>query len=752
VIAQLAGRVDCLGEGRDGRAGDQAVRKAPRSIVFYAWAGLAVQALLVVGVGAFVLAGASYQTRAITVLHERAQSAQVGNVTMQAVFLDAQRALRGYQATRRGRFLQTFYADQDQFVILLAQLRRMAWRSLLPGVSAQADTAQAAFAVGDAAATAPKGRAPGLYERASAASDAFIQRNHQVQRLIAAESDILAAHSEQTLGVGLAVTAAILAAGLMIPMVAIAVGLRWTSAPLRGIASMVRRRALGDTEVRLVPGGPADVRDLAASINLLADESDRLRSIDDERAHLQDERAHLQEAVREASTRIRQNLHAADVIREAVAAIEEHLETDFAWVGLVRGEDLHLAEGDREVWDQVAGIVGYLPPDSVDWMREIYRQRASYCVQDLHGPEAEEIPAVVRKVLLNLGASSLLLTAFGAGSELLGVITLLRNEPGRQWTAAEIAAVESLATDIGRGLDHARLYEDEQHLVTELQSLDQAKTSFLASASHDLRTPLTSILGYVEILADAEAGPIVPQQATMLDAVARNARRLQTLIEDMLTISTIELGKFTSSLRPVDLAAVVPRAAEVIRPSAADKDLVFEVDCPPGGLMVDGDAGQLDRVVVNLLSNAVKYTPRYGRVTLTASGDGDQAVLTVADTGMGIPEQDQKSLFTRFFRASNAVERAVPGSGLGLSIVRSVVANHHGAVTLESAEDRGTTVTVRIPLLGPEHAGAPAGDGGRQLRLPESEAAGRPSQRWSVPPIQLPALPGQPGGSGGRRS
>jgi signal transduction histidine kinase len=121
--------------------------------------------------------------------------------------------------------------------------------------------------------------------------------------------------------------------------------------------------------------------------------------------------------------------------------------------------------------------------------------------------------------------------------------------------------------------------------------------------------------------------------------------------------------------------------------------------------MVDGDPGQLDRVLVNLLSNAVKYTPGGGSVSLSLAREEDVAVLVVSDTGIGIPEKDQGSLFTRFFRASNVVARELPGSGLGLSIVRTIVANHHGQISLGSAEGQGTTVTVRLPLL-PETPGS----------------------------------------------
>ena len=143
----------------------------------------------------------------------------------------------------------------------------------------------------------------------------------------------------------------------------------------------------------------------------------------------------------------------------------------------------------------------------------------------------------------------------------------------------------------------------------------------------------------------------------------------------------------------------------MIRPSAGAGGLSFQVSCPEQPVMIDGDPEQLDRLLVNLLSNAVKYTPRGGSVALTLDSAAEEAVLSVADTGIGIPEEDQEALFTRFFRASNAVEAAIPGSGLGLSIVRTIVTNHHGEMSIESGRDQGTTVTVRIPL---DNGAAPA--------------------------------------------
>jgi two-component system phosphate regulon sensor histidine kinase PhoR len=672
--------------------GDRGAVRESRSIIFYAWAGLAVQSVLAAGVITFALAGAAYQRSAITDLSGRVQAAQVANLTMLADILDAQRAARGYQATGEAGLLQAYHAGQHRFGAALSQVRRLAPAGVSSAVIAEARSAQSAFLADNQAVTASAGTpaAARLYARASASADAFTGQSDQLQMRLAQDGDVLTARSERTVSAGLDWISAILAAWLMLPVIAVTVGLRRISRHLHAATTAARRRAHGDTAAQAVPGGTADVRELALSINFLADEGDRARATEGERTR-------LHAKVRQASIQIREHLHGEAIIREAVTAIREHLSVDFVAVGMVSGERLTPADGDPDAWGQVADIVGYFPPDSVGWMRNVYRHRSSYRVQDLHA-QAEEIPAEIRTFLLSHGAAALLLTPFGAGQELLGCLTLLRNDPGSPWTQAEIEAVESLAGDIGRGLEHARLYEGEERLVAELKSLDRAKATFLASASHDLRTPLTSIISYVDLLSDSETGLVQPAQVKMLEVVDRNTRRLQTAIEDMLTISKIELGAFTSQLHPLDLTSLVPAAADVIRPSAAARGLELTMSCPDQDLMVEGDPEQLDRMLVNLLSNAVKYTPSGGSIALSVVQQGDSAVLTVADSGIGIPAKDQNSLFTRFFRASNAIELAIPGSGLGLSIVQTIVANHHADLSVESAQDRGTKVTVRIPL------------------------------------------------------
>jgi signal transduction histidine kinase len=240
------------------------------------------------------------------------------------------------------------------------------------------------------------------------------------------------------------------------------------------------------------------------------------------------------------------------------------------------------------------------------------------------------------------------------------------------------------------------LYEREQHLVARLQELDTAKTDFMSTVSHELRTPLTSIAGYLEMLRDADAGEVNPAQERMLDVIARNTARLRALIEDLLILSKIEGGTFRTARRGIDLAVLLGSAVTAIAPTAAKASVRLHTDVR-GPLPLHADPDQLDRVLTNLLSNAVKFTPAEGTVTIVGRLEDGNVVVTVADTGMGIPQAEQQGLFARFFRASNAVHQAIPGTGLGLAIVRTIIDNHRGAIEVQSTEGAGTSVTVRLP-------------------------------------------------------
>lgn len=250
----------------------------------------------------------------------------------------------------------------------------MLWAAVMNKFQAEERTARAAIAADDKAITLRRGTAAAgrLYDQASADALGFTGRGRQPPGVPGPAGRRARGKSARILGVGLGWTAAILALGLMLPVIAAAVGLRWVSGPLHAATSAIRQRALGDSTVRAVPGGPADVRELAMSINFLANESDRVRTREQERARLQVE-------VHQASVRIREHLRGEAIIREAVTAIHEHLAVDYVQVGIVSGEHLTLTDGDPDSWGQVASMVGYFPPDSGRACRQFQGPHSPVC-------------------------------------------------------------------------------------------------------------------------------------------------------------------------------------------------------------------------------------------------------------------------------------------------------------------------------------------------------------------------------------
>lgn len=667
-----------------------------RSIGSRLWVGFAVFAAFVAAAAGFVLIGASRQAAAIKELTGEVYNLQAATGHLEQDFIASELAVSSYSLTGDRGFLPKYRKARADFAAHLAEMRRLAPGNLRGYVDAQAAIGTDWFNLADVAATLPFGtqRTKWLVDGASVVTREFTAANAGLQQHLAADIRRLTAQSRRSFGIGMAGSAAVLGVAMVLALAASLSTLRSITRPLHRLTDTVQRLAAGDHAARADAAGAAEIRDVGLSVNALADESDRLRAEEHEHAR-------LRRVAREAGNRIREPLSAEDVIREACAAIEQNLECDLALLHLVNDGQMSGPEANEHSWPLPPGFLVDLPDDAVSWATELLRNHASFVVQDLPGKDGEQVPALIREHLLRLGVVSHILTPIGFGSELLGMIAGGRTRHDRPWTSAEIAAFESIAADVGRGLNHARLYEKENHLVEELQSLDRAKSDFLATVSHELRTPLTSIISYVELVRDQDAGPVTTMQDQMLQTVDRNANRLRYLIEDVLTLSKMELGAFNSERQPTNLAELVAGAQAALQPAAVAKGVSLTSSCPDG-LVVIGDASQLDRVLINLLSNAVKFTPQGGAVQLTAAGDGDWAVMTVRDTGIGIPDRDKKALFTRFFRASNAIEGAIPGTGLGLTIVRTIIFNHGGELDLQSREGEGTTVIVRIPLAMPD--------------------------------------------------
>jgi signal transduction histidine kinase/HAMP domain-containing protein len=648
-----------------------------------------------------VLVGAAMAVGYVAVVHQHQVAKQLSGQYQLMQFIDAdlgqalttaQSAAISFSMTGEPGFRRSFDQARAQYPGVLAALDRSTSPDLRGLVTAQGRAGAAWFALAPKIMAVPPGTpaARAVLGQSAGLTGAFLQANILMQEHLHDQIARLDRASKGALVTGLAWSAAVVGLALVLVLAGSLSTLGTVARPLRGLAATVRRLTSGDYAARAAVTGSAEVREVAQVVNTQADESDRLRE-----QEAQSNR--LRTVARDAGLRIREHLAAGDVLREAQSVLRDSMDADVIALMLVNDERIEPAAGQQDPWLLADRFDAELPAGSLTTLQNLFPSRTSVLVQDM-ATEAGRLPPWVADGLRAAGVGSHLTTPFGVGEQMLGFVTADRLGPGRPWSAAEVGAVESIAADIGRGLHHARLYEAENRLVEDLKSLDQAKSDFFATVSHELRAPLTSIEGYVEMLAEGEGGPVTGEQRKMLDVVDHSAVRLRNLIEDVFTLSKLESDAFSTVMRPVEVGKVISAAADELQPEVARRGLTLTSDCRRDGLTVDGDAGQLGRVLVNLLSNAVKFTPDGGRITVTAAATGGSAVITVSDTGIGIPAKDQQELFTRFFRASNAVQQAIPGTGLGLAIVRTIVTNHGGDITLTSHEGQGTTFTIRIPL------------------------------------------------------
>ncbi|HEY7631769.1 MAG TPA: PAS domain S-box protein [Thermoleophilaceae bacterium] len=268
----------------------------------------------------------------------------------------------------------------------------------------------------------------------------------------------------------------------------------------------------------------------------------------------------------------------------------------------------------------------------------------------------------------------------------VAVLQLLSREP-REPDEDALRLLEAIGEQVGHAL-YRRLARMEA---------DRMKDEFLALVSHELRTPLTSIVGYLELLDEDGDEVSTEQGRRFLEVIGRNAIRLQRLVDDVLFAARAEAGRLSLAEREVNLSAVAGESVAAARPRAdeSEVELALDADETPE---VAGDPDRLGQAIDNLISNALKFTPPGGRVDVTLRNLGDRARIEVRDTGLGMSEEDLGRVFDRFFRSA-ATRDHVPGVGLGLTIVKTIVEGHGGTIEVSSTEGVGTTFGIELPLV-----------------------------------------------------
>jgi two-component system phosphate regulon sensor histidine kinase PhoR len=241
------------------------------------------------------------------------------------------------------------------------------------------------------------------------------------------------------------------------------------------------------------------------------------------------------------------------------------------------------------------------------------------------------------------------------------------------------------------------------HDVTQLHKLEGIRRQFVSNVSHELKTPLTAIRGFVETLLDADDIDAATRRR-FLERIRLQTSRLSSLVADLLSLSRIESTHDGAERRRVDLRAPLMESVRALRPAAEARRLEVEVELPPRPVVVSGEEESLRQAFTNLIDNAIKYSEEGGPVWVRLRQEGAQAVFEVEDRGVGIEEQHRERIFERFYRVDKARSRELGGTGLGLAIVKNVAQAFGGEVAVESRPGEGSVFRMKLPLAASEKA------------------------------------------------
>jgi PAS domain S-box-containing protein/excisionase family DNA binding protein len=279
-----------------------------------------------------------------------------------------------------------------------------------------------------------------------------------------------------------------------------------------------------------------------------------------------------------------------------------------------------------------------------------------------------------------------------ARQQVIGAIAFERSESTRVYDVADLALAEEVARRAALAVDNARLYGEAQEAV-------RVRDAFLAIASHELKNPLTALLGNIQLLqrrAAREAGLASERLQRTLQVVADQAARLNQMIGALLDISRLQVGQLTFSYAPLDLCALAQQMVAEVQPTLTQHTVTCAT--PDAPLIIEGDALRLEQVLQNLIGNAIKYSPAGGLVNVRVERRGEWVYVDVTDQGIGIPQEALAKLFERFYRASNGDAEGIGGMGIGLYVVKEIVTLHGGKIAVTSREGEGSTFSICLPL------------------------------------------------------
>ena len=292
-----------------------------------------------------------------------------------------------------------------------------------------------------------------------------------------------------------------------------------------------------------------------------------------------------------------------------------------------------------------------------------------------------------------------------ARQKLVGVMAIGSIGPASEFEASDLNLLQRLGEAVGIALDNKLLFEENQLVLQELKKansrlkeLDHTKDEFISMASHQLRTPLTTIKGYLSMVLEGDVGPVTKNEKQMIQQAFDSAERMVFLIADLLNVSRLQSGKFVIENQPTDLDKMVEAEVNQLQETAKNHHLTLTYQKPEKLPLFNLDETKIRQVVMNFLDNAIYYTPAGGSIVCKVELTQNSVNYTVTDTGLGVPAADQHHLFSKFYRAGNARKMRPDGTGLGLFMAKKVIVAQGGAIIFSSTEGKGSTFGFSFPL------------------------------------------------------
>lgn len=361
---------------------------------------------------------------------------------------------------------------------------------------------------------------------------------------------------------------------------------------------------------------------------------------------------------------------------------------------------------------RIFGSRGHTRPPQVD-LKELAAQHQIEQLADV--AVVESLPEQLRRTM-KLQKIAIIMT-LSLQEDVVGFV-LIGESQKNNYIERDLSTLRAVRGELAIAIKNAQSMEEVNELNTELQQridaatqelrtsnqqlqrLDEAKNEFISMASHQLRTPLTSIKGYLDMLLQGDLGPVRPTQKAVLREAFSSSERMVQLINDFLSISRLQTGTFTMNRQPANLSDIVRGEVTLLRVVAKQRDITLSVHIDDNIPTLPIDAEKLRQVVMNMIDNAIFYSREQTTVDVSLCYDDREVVFVVKDQGIGVPKAEQSGVFGKFFRASNARKRRPDGTGVGLFLARKVVLEHGGSMIFTSKENKGSTFGFRLPLAG----------------------------------------------------